>query len=165
MYRAHGISWIKGFVWFVFVPPPLPSGVQTLKQNKHWTLDPINNLTPVYDSEATILGSVPYNARDIYEYKQIFYLPIIQGVKRIVCFLIHPFSRTYVDESDCPFTCWTRKVADMIFWKKILKYFFCQGQDQVQAQPGFQKNQIRAITCSAGERAAWFINICPRKGV
>ena len=31
--------------WFPPFSPPLPSGVQILKQNMHWAFDPINNLT------------------------------------------------------------------------------------------------------------------------
>ena len=38
-----------------------------------------------------------------------------------------PFSRTYVGAAGCPFTWWSGIVADLIFWKKILKFFFGSG--------------------------------------
>ena len=81
------------------------------------------------------------------------------------------------------------------FLKKNFEIFFGQGQDQVQAHPGFHaeklttrgvqgdvgiqavpvpqlhlvltltKNQIHHIACAARNRAACCINICVRKGV
>ena len=51
----------------------------------------------------------------------------IQGVSRLLSFLRHPFSRTYVGAAGCPFTWWSGIVADLIFWKKILKFFFGSG--------------------------------------
>ena len=41
-----------------------------------------------------------------------------------------------------------------------------RGPDRDQKNVNFfSKNQTYPISCSARERAAWFINICPRKGV
>ena len=46
LYRAQGISWVKGSVCLVLkfalppFPPPLPSRVQIAKQNTHGTFDP-----------------------------------------------------------------------------------------------------------------------------
>ena len=55
------------------------------------------------------------------------YCSIIQGVHRSTWILTPPFSRTYVDAAGCPFRCWTGIVADLIFWKKNLKFFILSG--------------------------------------
>ena len=58
---------------------------------------------------------------------------------RLVSQVTPPFSRTYVDATGCPFTCWTSNGLGLIFLKtKFENLFFCHGQAQVQAQPGFQ---------------------------
>ena len=51
----------------------------------------------------------------------------IQGVSRLVSQMRRPFSRTHVDESGCPFMCWTSNVVGLIFWKKILKFLILPG--------------------------------------
>ena len=51
MYRAQGMSWVKGSVCFVLkyciLFPFRPSGVQISKQNLRGTFNPINNFAPV----------------------------------------------------------------------------------------------------------------------
>ena len=37
--------------------------------------------------------------------------------------------------------------------------------DQKNISIFFSKNQIRHLPCSERKRTAWFLNICPRKGV
>ena len=51
----------------------------------------------------------------------------LQGLSRLLSFLTHPFSQTYVDAAGCPFMWWMSNVVDLIFWEKILKFFVLSG--------------------------------------
>ena len=69
---------------------------------------------------------------------------ILQGVSRIVSKVIHPFFRTYFDESGCPFTCWTSNGVGLNFWKKILNFLL------VMVRPRYRPSLVfrLSLVCS-----------------
>ena len=59
-----------------------------------------------------------------------------------------PFSRTYVDAAGCPFTWWSGIVADLIFWKKNLKFFILSGSRPGTSSTWFS-GSARFAACSS----------------
>ena len=71
MYRAEGISWVKGSVSFVLkfalppFSPPLPSGVQIRKQNMQSSGIRVATRVPVRSADEALVGSDHSLAADV----------------------------------------------------------------------------------------------------